>query len=389
MAFARFYLAWGALGSALIFLLAIHGPSAEFVLVRLLNAPQEAVKIAQDGMLIFTPLPILITIRGMCQGCHITNGQTWYVGTGTALRFATMATFIFGYAAHHPLSGPVLGGLTYLFGITSETVFVVYTLRNKPQWTRVQTDKQPLAFTDFFILAGPLLLAAVIQQILNPVLIYLINISNSPAENAATFNLVRDTVWILVSILMTIQSSVISFATSRQNLFLILRFAGSMVLFTTAVAGLLAFTPLREMIFVGWLQVDNKQILDITFHCLRWLILIPTATVIYHFVISLHTRSGRTGWVTLGNISGMLLILTIPRLFNLQAIDGAVLAIIANAIFMLSSTFVQSIGLFRGGFSAALTPLDSQWGGSIRMERLKRRRPKTAIAGQPALRTQP
>lgn len=361
-AFARFYLLWGTIGSGLILLLALHRPSTSFVLEKLLSAPPRTVDLVRSGMLVFTPIPILIALRGMGQGCHITNGQTTYVGIGTLLRFTTMAVFIFGYAVHHSLSGPVLGGLTYLFGISAETVFVLFTLRGKTQWTQRYAITPPLAITDFFLLAGPLLLATVLQQILNPILIYLINISNAPAVNGATFNLVRDTVWILVSIMMTIQSSVISFATSWENFRLILRFAIVMWLAITGIAIVLAFTPLKEMVFVGWLQVDNQDILKITYQCLRWMVFIPIATVVYHFVVSLHTRSGRTGWVTLGNITGLLVIILIPRMLDLQFVDGAVLAIIANAVFMLSSAAIQGIGFLRGGFSAALTPLDVRWG---------------------------
>lgn len=311
-------------------------------------------ELARRGLLLFVPIPILVALRGLGQGCHISNGQGWYVGWGTAMRFATMATFVFGFAVHTEMEGPMLGGGVYLSGIGVETLFVLALLRNKPQWTH--SDEQPvLSYRQFFIYAGPLMLSAMLTKIVTPILILMINNGRQPAENGATFNLLRDTGWVMLSMLMSLQPTVLSHATSRRNLRKLVQFAAIMTSGVTLMVCLVALTPLKQAIFIDWFEVDNVVIQNLTFTALLFLIPLPAISVANHFLQAMHTRSGRTMWVTLGTVVGLIVLLVAVKTFDLSGYHGAILAISGEAGFMLIAAIVQAIGLFNGGLDAVVS----------------------------------
>lgn len=312
--------------------------------------------LVRQGMLIFLPIPILVSLRGLGQGCHISNGQSYYVGIGTALRLAVMAVFVFGYAIHRDLSGPVLGGFTYLTGITTETLFVLVTLRSKPQWRHVGTGPA-LTYRQFGQYALPLMAGSVCNQLLNPVLIFLIyQKCRQPEENAATFNLIRDTGWVMFSMLMTVQPAVVAHATSPRNFRIILRFSAGLWAVITGIVMMVALTPLREAIFIDLLEVDNEIIRGLTFATLLLMIPIPLANVANLFTQAMHTRSGRTAWVTAGNVVGLALLCLAALTLDLSAQDGVIVAVVGGGVFNLAAAIVQTIGLGNGGLRAAISP---------------------------------
>jgi len=354
-AYAFFFVSCAVVSSVILVVVSQVDQCGHFIFSTLLGTSDQTEALARQGLIVFVPIPILVAIRGMAQGCHINNDQTWYVGIGTALRLTTMAVFVFGYAVHHELTGPILGALTYLTGIGVETVFVLVTLIGKPQLT--QEDNGPvMRFGDFLRYAGPLILGSMAHQLSGPVLIVIINRAYQPAENASSYNLIRDTAWIMVSMLMTIQAVVISHATCRRNLRIIIHFSAALAIGITAVAAALALTPLRELIFVTWLRVDNQIILSLTFTALVWLLPLPIITLLNHFMMALHTRSGRTVWVTAGNIIGLAMLACIALMMDLSSHKGVVLAVICHAGFQLVSALTQAIGLLRGGVRATLDP---------------------------------
>ncbi len=321
---------------------------------QLLGAGPEAERLAREGMLVFTPIPILVALRGLGQGCHISNGQSWYVGLGTALRLGMMGLFVFGYAIHHNLTGPVLGGFTYLTGIATETIFVLATLWNKPQW-RTAGDGPVLSCRQFGRYALPLMVGSFFNQLMGPILIHLINKGRQPAENGASFNLIRDTGWMMFSMLMTIQPALVAHATSRLNLRILMRFAGFLLALITGVTILVALTPLREAIFINWLAVDNLVIRQLTFAALLWMIPLPLVNLANLFTSAMHTRSGRTVWVTAGNLVGLTILGLAAVGLDLSSRNGVIIAVIGGAVFNLTTAAVQTIGLLNGGVQAAIS----------------------------------
>ncbi len=352
--FTRFYGGSALVSGVLLVLVSQSDLVGHLMFGRLLGASPLVETLARQGLLTFIPIPLLVALRGLGQGCHIANGQTWYVGVGTFLRLGSMAVFVFGYAVHTDLTGPMLGGLTYLTGIGAETAFVLLTLAGKAQW-RIRSTGPTMRFADYSRYAGPLMCGSLLQQLAGPILIFMINRAHQPGENGATYNLIRDTIWIMVSMLMTVQPVVIAHASSPRNFRVVLRFSAALLAAITGVTAVLALTSLRELVFVHWFQVDNTIILGLTFTALLWLIPVPTITALNHLVSAVHTRSGRTIWVTAGNVAGMACLLAVALTLDLAVHEGVILAVAGNAGFQLISAAVQLIGLRGGGLRAAMS----------------------------------
>jgi hypothetical protein len=198
---------------------------------------------------------------------------------------------------------------------------------------------------------------SVLNQCVAPILIAMIHHGRRPLENAATYNLMRDTGWLMFSVLNAIQPAVVTHATSRERLATIARFGLYMFAGVTGVVLLVALTPVRDLVFVRWLEVDNERILELTFFTLLWMIPIPLMNLLALFVSALHTRSGRTTWVTLGNLVGLILLWVTATFTDLSAFDGVVVAVVGNGLYHLVAAGVQSIGLLNGGVAAAITPV--------------------------------
>ena len=354
--YLRFMVSCAAISSVVILLISQVEVIGHFVLGTILHADPMAEALARQGMLFFVPIPIFVALRGLGQGCHITNGQNWYIGAGTALRLMTMTVFVFGYAIHHDLSGPVLGGWTYMLGIGAETLLVLATLRNKPQW-RTVSDDAVLSYGQLSRYTGPLMAGSLCNQLLGPLLIFLIHISRQPVENAAAFNLLRDTGWLLFSMLMTTQPAVVRHATSPRNLRLIVRFVGFFAACISGVTALIALTPLHRLIFIGWFEVDNVVIQRLTFTALFWLIPVPFISVANLCTSALHVRSGRTLWVWAGNAIGLVVLFMAAKILNIAAYDGVVVAVAGSALFHLTAATVQGIGLLGDGLHVAASPV--------------------------------
>jgi len=355
--YTGFFLSCGALCAAVVVVVSRVDAVGHLVFHRLLGVPAETERLAREGMLAFIPIPILVSLRGLGQGCHISNGQSYYVGIGTALRLSMMAVFVFGYAIHHDLTGPVLGGCTYLTGIATETAFVLVTLWNKPQWRTTGTGPV-LTYRQFGRYAFPLMAGSLCNQLLGPMLIYLVyQKCRHPTENAAAFNLIRDTGWVMFSMLMTVQPAVIAHASSARNLRTLLRFAACLLVPIVGVVLVVALTPVRDLVFVNWLEVDNLLIRHLTFAALLCMIPIPLVNLANLFTQAMHIRSGRTTWVTAGNLLGLAVLGLAGVALDLSARDGVIVAVIGGAVYNFVAAAVQTIGLMGGGLREAISPV--------------------------------
>ncbi|HSW44528.1 MAG TPA: hypothetical protein VLM89_03050 [Phycisphaerae bacterium] len=368
-----FFMFWSAVAAVILLWVGQVDAVRHFVFGKVLHGTAETEHLAINGLRLFAVMPFLAALRGLGQGCHINNGETWHVGIGTALRLVAIAVFVYGFAVWHDMSGPVLGALTYLIGMTVETAYVLFTLRGKPQLTRIESGPT-LTFRQFTRYAGPLMLGSFLLQFCPPMLIYIINRAGLPAENAAAFSVTRDCFWFVVSVLLIVPPLVVTHATSLRNLRLLLGLCVAVTAVLTALTGLLAMPAVRDEVFVRVFRVNNETILSLISVGLLWVLPTPALMFLNYLVAALHTRSGRTGWVTAGNLAGLLFLLAVAVGPDLSDNRGIVLAVVCNAVFLLVSTLVQAIGLFGGGFAAAIDP-------SSLAERLQNRhRPAAATA---------
>lgn len=353
--FTWFFMFWSALSAVVLVLVSQWEPLRQLVVIKWMGGSPQDEALAVNSLLIFAGTPFLLSLRGLGQGCHISNGETWYLTVGTALRLIAIAVFIYGFAIWSDMSGPVMGATTYLIAMIVETAYVLLTLRGKPQWTRVRHGAV-LTFWQFTRYAVPLMLGSLTLQCVPPLLVAIIHQGNLPPENRSAFGMVRDSFWLPAAMLLLIQPAVVTHATSLRNFRLILRLCVWITVALTAIIALLAVPFFRDLVFVHCYRLDNRMVLSLIGTGLLWFLPAPALMFLNYLVTALHTRSGRTTWVTAGNLAGLGVLVAVARGLRLAAHEGVVLAAAGNLGFLLVSTLVQAIGLLGGGFSAAIDP---------------------------------
>jgi hypothetical protein len=353
--FTWFFMFWSAVSAGVLVLVSQFEPLRRLVLIKWMGGSPQDEALAVKGLLIFAGAPFLLSLRGLGQGCHISNGETWYLTVGTALRLIAIAVFVYGFAIWSDMSGPVMGATTYMIAMTVETVYVLLTLRSKPQWTRVRHGAV-LTFSQFTRYAFPLMLGSLTLQFVPPLLVAIIHQGHLPPENRSAFGMVRDSYFFLAALLLLVQPAVVTHATSLRNFRLVLRLCVWITVAITAIIALLAVPLLRDLVFVHCFRLDNRVVLSLIGTGLLWFLPAPALMFLNYLVTALHTRSGRTIWVTAGNLAGLAVLAAMARGLRLAAHEGVVLAAAGNLGFLLVSTLVQAIGLLGGGFSAAIDP---------------------------------
>lgn len=353
--FTWFFMFWSALSSVVLILVSQVEPLRQLVLIGWMGGSPEDEALVVNSLLIFAATPFLLSLRGLGQGCHISNGETWHLTVGTALRLVAIVVFVYGFAIWSDLSGPVMGATTYLIAMIVETTYVLLTLRGKPQWTRIRHGAV-LTFWQFTRYAVPLMLGSLTLQFVPPLLVAIIHQGHLPPENRSAFGMVRDSFWFPAAMLLLVQPAVVTHATSLRNFRMVLRLSVWITIALTAIIALLAVPFFQDLVFVRCYRVDNRAVLSLIGMGLLWFLPAPALMFLNYLVTALHTRSGRTVWVTAGNLVGLVALVAMARVLRLAAHEGVVLAAAGNLGFLLVSTLVQAIGLLGGGFAAAIDP---------------------------------
>lgn len=351
-----FFLAIAATCAAGIVVVSQVDAAGNLILVRCMGRSPEIAALARQGMLFFAPLPLLIVFRSLGQACHMNNDEAWYSGAASALRLSSMALFAFTVGLTMPgLHGARYGGMTFLVGITCETVLTVLIVITKRQWRTRDGGQPPMSYAQYSRYAMPLMGAAVIRTSIPPIMLGLISLTAHREAGTAAYNLLHATVWISISFLFSLQPSTVTCATSRDNLRMLIRFSLGIGSVITMFLVTVAFTPLRDLIFVRVLQVDNRLLLQLLYEALPWVALLPLLTSADNILNALHTRAGSTRWVTVGTISGILVLIAVAFTIDLSRVNGATMAVIAFLICHVINIAVMTAALWRSGLDAALS----------------------------------
>ncbi|MDP7399101.1 MAG: hypothetical protein QGF67_15430 [Lentisphaeria bacterium] len=349
--YLRFFTTVSGACSLLLIVMSQVTPLNVFFYERLIGVDSLTRELACEGLVYFVPLPFLISLRSYFQSRHINQRTAWYNGAGTAVRLVAMAVFVFGFAVHMPdMTGPVLGGSTFLIGLSFETLFVFLTAHRH----RLPIGNAAVSTGTMLKFAGPLILSAITRMIIPMVLIRLITVTTYPEEGRAGYDLMRSTLWLSLSIMYAMQPTIVSCATSRQNLQLLRRASIVLAVFVACCFTLVAFTPLHRLLFVDLMDLDNVLIQMLLFDALPWAAALPLIVMTDVFLVSLHLRAGSTIWVWAGRTCGLVVLLLVASLADLSAFNGVKLVVFAEILQHLASVTLLSIGMLKQGIERSL-----------------------------------
>lgn len=104
-----FNLLVAAAGTALLLVVALSSLFDRPVLAGFMNIDPALIGAVKRSVLGLAPIPFLVTIRGVHQATHITNGTAKWVGIGTLCRLFVLIGFVFLVGVPLQLEGGLIG----------------------------------------------------------------------------------------------------------------------------------------------------------------------------------------------------------------------------------------------------------------------------------------
>jgi hypothetical protein len=264
-----------------------------------------------------------------------------------------MALFVYTYAIHSDLNGPVLGGLTFLTGMTIELITNAIFLFKAPQW-EVKIGTHLLSLKAIWKYTLPLVFSLYLTKMMTPITFNIIEKTANSEEALGGFQLYHSTMWIALSLIFSAQPMIIKYATTRKNLKRIFAFNLGISVLITLLLTVLTYTYLKDLFYIDFMKVDNELILELLYESLPFTLVLPLLSLTTLFLNALHTRSGHTMWLVTSNVIALIPVFLI-RYLDLADSNGTLISVVCYIIFYITTIVIQLIGLRKYGLDKCFT----------------------------------
>lgn len=281
-------------------LTAIHvavafSPVFDWIFRELLDAPEELRESARRGLQIMTPWTWAIAYRRMQHGVLIRAGHSRAVGAGTLMRLGANLLAMFLVAKLTDWPGIVVGSVGVATGVTAEAIFSGVLVRPilrdlSPAevegaapltWSRLGRFYAPLALTPFLTLILPLVGAAAMSRMSNPML------------SLAAWPAVHGLVFLLRGVGMAYNEVVVALANEPGATRALFRFSRYIAAATMAILVLLVATPMAGLWFEHVMNL-SPELARTTRLAVSLCLLMPGYQVLQSYYQGTLVASGKT-----------------------------------------------------------------------------------------------
>ncbi|HBE41708.1 MAG TPA: hypothetical protein DDW27_10990 [Bacteroidales bacterium] len=315
-------------------------PVFNFIVIGLMNVPEEVARLAHITLIIFLPWAASIGYRRFYQGILIRNNLTRRVTYGTMVRLTVIVvTGVLLYSAGLP--GAYVGAgamsLAVIVEAAATRIMVSGTLKALLQKEDMENGHLSLrSITKFYY---PLALTSILSLGVHPFVTFFLGRSSMAVESLAVLPVVGSLVFIFRSLGLSYQEVNIALMGKYKQNFRVLRnFAVYLGIMVTVLISILAFTPLADLWFVK-VSGLTKELADLSYLPLKIMVLLPALTVLLNFQRSLLVINGTTGPIsvaTAAELAGIIVVLLVCVVF--LNIIGVVAAAIAFTVGKAIST---------------------------------------------------
>ena len=312
----------------------------------------------KHAILAFLPIPVLVTIRGVHQGAHITNDTPTWVGIGTACRFAMLIAFVFLVGVPLRIEGAVMGGLAFSVGIATETAVVTLTARRSAHFLgRDHPSQPPPELAEIWRFVGPLFLANAMGVFLQPLTNAIVNSAVLTETSSAAFGVVRSFTWFFCSTLFALQALALAKADSVANLRRLLVYSLIPVgLFTGLIFLVLAIPGARRVLLEGFFEIDPGRTIEFVREALTFTLVLPTIMALRSAARGLLMRGGRTGLVTTASLVALGALLAVKLAGPATTMEnGAVAGYVAWIGALTLELVILAFAVARAGITHCVT----------------------------------
>ncbi len=312
-----------------------------FVANSILQLPTEVSALMRDALVVLIPWPAAIGYRRFYQGLMIRNGKTRLVAYGTVVRLLTMMSAALLLVSATSLNGVVVGAASLTVGVICEALAtrmmcqgVLQAYRSMPQGDVELTNDD---IRQFWM---PLALTSLIGFVVTPMLTFFMGRAPLTLTSLAVLPVVDSLVFIFRSFGFSYQEVGVALIGDKfQNYEVVRRVGVRIVIVTTVLLGIIATTPLLNMIYehIYGLEPHLAEFARVPTYVLMSLPFIAVAYSLYRSALITARQNVKVTISTMlevGGIAGTMILLV-----GMTDLNGAMAAAVAMAAGRTFSTF--------------------------------------------------
>jgi progressive ankylosis protein len=319
-------------GIQLIFLIP---PIFNFVVIGLMEVPEEIARIAHTALIIFLPWAASIGYRRFYQGILIRSHLTRRVTYGTLVRLTIIViigVFLYMMGVKGAYVGAGAMSLAVLFEAIATRIMVSGALRTLLQ--REDKENGDLSLRSITKFYFPLALTSILSLGVHPFVVFFLGRSHMAVESLAVLPVVDSLVFIFRSPGLSYQEvNIALIGKEKQNYRILRNFAIILGLIVTVLITVLAFTPIADFWLIN-LSGLSMELAGLSYLPLKIMILLPALSVLLNFQRSSLIINGTTGPISIATaieLIGIILVMFVCVAFlNLIGVVAASIAFVAG-----------------------------------------------------------
>jgi len=314
-------------------LLILIPPVFNFIVIGLMEVPEEIARLAHTALIIFLPWAASIGYRRFYQGILIRNNLTRRVTYGTLVRLSVIVSvglFLYLAGAEGAYVGAGAMSVAVLCEAIATRLMVSATLKTLLQ--KEDTGNGNLRLRSIAKFYYPLALTSILSLGVHPFVTFFLGRSYLAVESLAVLPVVSSLVFVFRSLGLSFQEVNIALIGKEKQNYTVLRdFAFYLGLIVTVLISVLAFTPLSDIWF-EYISGLSTELADLSYLPLKIMILLPALTVLLNFQRSSLIINGTTGPISMATaveLIGIILVLLVCVVFlNLIGVVAASVAFV-------------------------------------------------------------
>lgn len=304
----------------------------------IIGLPKNIADLTHAACIALLPWPGAIGMRRFWQGVLINRNLTRRVAYGTMIRLAMMVISALLLYQSGVFPGVVVGAAALSIGVSVEAIASYFMVRNSVIEMSGMVKEQPSILTYRYIASFyyPLALTSLISLGTLPIVTFFMNQGRFPIESLAVFPVIHALTFIFRSLGLSFQEVTVNFLyEGTQNYRKLRNFATFMGLGGMLILGLIAFTPLSGLWFIG-VSGLSTELSNFSIFPTRLLVPIAALSVLMSFQRGLLVGFRHTPPITIATTIEVTLIVVMLVLgifvFDMIGIVAAAVALIVGRL---------------------------------------------------------
>ena len=324
-------------GITAIQLIILIPPVFNYIVIGLMEVPEDVAGLAHIALVIFLPWAASIGYRRFYQGILIRNNLTRRVTYGTLVRLSIIVItglLLYFAGAKGAYVGAGAMSLAVLCEAIATRIMVSRTLKDLLNTEDHENGNLRLrSIAKFYY---PLALTSILSLGVHPFVTFFLGRSYMAVESLAVLPVVTSLVFIFRSLGLSYQEvNIALIGKEKQNYTVLRNFAIYLGLLVTVLISILAFTPLAEIWFIK-VSGLSRELADLSYLPLKIMIILPVLTVLLNFQRSTLIINGTTRPISIATaleLAGIIAVLLVCVVFlNLIGVVAASIAFVTGRI---------------------------------------------------------